>query len=154
MKNLAAACLLLVSSQLLAISDAFLDKVAMIESTQNPAAVGDGGKALGEFQFHRAAWEQVSASRKAKGKPSYDYSYAHDRAVAREYAREYLGWLAGSLKKRLGREPQEWEIYAAYNRGLGGFAKLGYKFDNLPPHTQRACSRLSNPPTPASTKKR
>lgn len=154
MKTIATAWAILLASQLLAVDDAFLDKVAMIESSRNPAAVGDGGKALGEFQFHKAAWEQVSASRKAKGKTAHDYSYAHDRAIAREYAREYLGWLERSLEKRLGRKPQEWEIYAAYNRGLGGFAKLGYKFENLPPHTQRACSRLSSPPTPASTSKR
>lgn len=137
-----------------AIEDKELNAIGMIESSNNPQAVGDGTKARGEFQFHKPTWEHASIIRKAKGRPVFDYSYAHDRVVAREYAKDYLGWLSSQLEKRLGRKPELWEIYAAYNRGLEGFAKLGYEFDRLPPHTQRACSRLYSLLTLGSIKKR
>jgi hypothetical protein len=137
-----------------AIGDAELNAIGTVESDNNPKAVGDGTRARGEFQFHKAAWSHTSEIRKAKGKAVYGYSYAHDKDVAREYARDYLGWFDNQLEKRLGRKPELWEIYAAYNRGLGGFAKADYKFENLPPHTQRACFRLYNLLTLGSIKKR
>ena len=34
-----------------------LDAIARIESHGNPNAVGDGGRALGAYQIHRAYWE-------------------------------------------------------------------------------------------------
>jgi hypothetical protein len=122
---------------------ALLDLVAGIESSHNPKAIGDNGLALGEYQFHKAAWEQVSAQRKAKGLRAYPYSYAHDRLVAREYAEAYLTWIASDLQRRLGRKPLAWEVYAAFNRGVGGFKALGYKFSNLPSHTKRSCSKIA-----------
>ena len=94
--------------------------------------------------MHREAWEQVSAMRAKKKQPTYDYAIAKTPSVARMYAKDYLDWIEARLTKTLGRQPLPWEIYAGYNRGLGGFADAGHKFENLPPHTQRACSRLSN----------
>lgn len=155
MTKLAVSCLILLAAQSLAVCEKFLDSVAMIESSRNHLAVGDGGRARGEFQFHKAAWEQVSSARKLVSKPTYPYhTHAHDKVVAREYAREYLTWISSSLERRLGRKAEGWEVYAAYNRGVAGFARLGYKFENLPPHTQKACFRLSHPPTHASTRMR
>lgn len=122
---------------------ALLSLVAGIESSHNPKAIGDKGLALGEYQFHRAAWEQVSAERKAAGKRAYAYGYAHDQAVAREYAEHYLTWLAKRLQAKMGRKPHAWEIYAAFNRGVGGFQALGYRFDRLPAHTKRSCSKIA-----------
>jgi hypothetical protein len=120
-----------------------LNLVAGIESSHNPQAVGDSGLARGEFQFHKAAWEQVSAQRKAQGKKAYPYAYAHDRFVARQYAEAYLTWLGDDLHRRLGRKPLAWEVYAAFNRGVGGFATLGFRFDRLPKHTQRSCRSIA-----------
>ena len=120
-----------------------LNLVAGIESSHNPQAVGDSGLARGEFQFHKAAWEQVSAQRKAQGKKAYAYAYAHDRFVARQYAEAYLTWLGTDLQRRLGRKPLAWEVYAAFNRGVGGFKALGYRFSNLPSHTKRSCTKIA-----------
>ena len=120
-----------------------LTLVSGIESSGNPQAVGDGGLARGEFQFHRGAWEQVSAQMKRQGKKAYPYSYAHDRIVARKYADAYLSWIATSLQAKLGRKPLAWEIYAGFNRGVAGFQSLGFKFDRLPPHTQRSCRNIA-----------
>ena len=120
-----------------------LQAVAFVESTNNPQAIGDSGLARGMYQMHKPAWEQVSASRKSAGLPVYDWSYAHDKVISVAYAKAYLEWLEAGLRKRLGREPQPWEVYASYNRGLQGFAKLDYDFGNLPKHTQRACLKVA-----------
>lgn len=122
---------------------ALLNLVAGIESSHNAQAVGDNGLARGEFQFHKAAWEQVSEQRRKAGKRAYPYAYAHDRFVARQYADHYLTWIATSLQSKLGRKPLAWEIYAAFNRGVGGFQSLGFRFDRLPKHTQRSCRTIA-----------
>lgn len=122
---------------------ALLDLVAGIESSHNPQAVGDSGLARGEFQFHRDAWEQVSVQMRKQGKKAYPYAYAHDSIVARKYADAYLSWIATSLQSKLGRKPLAWEIYAGFNRGVGGFQSLGFRFDRLPKHTQRSCRRIA-----------
>lgn len=128
-----------------------LDVVAKIESSGNPKAVGDSGLARGLYQMHKPAWEQVSEARKARGEATWGWSYAHDVKISSMYASEYLDWLARGLQKRLGRIPEPWEVYAAYNRGLTGFAKLNYNFNNLPPHTKRSCltiKKLNQSSTP------
>jgi soluble lytic murein transglycosylase-like protein len=134
-----------------AASKEMLHAVAKIESSDNPKAIGDGGLARGLYQMHKPAWEQISTSRKARGEQTWGWSYAHDRHISGIYASEYLDWLAESLKKRLCRIPEPWEVYAAYNRGLNGFKKLDYSFDNLPSHTKRSClilKKLSQYSTP------
>lgn len=120
-------------------SQEMLNVVAKIESSNNPKAIGDSGLARGLYQMHKPAWEQVSEARKGRGEPTWGWSYAHDPKISSMYASEYLDWLAKGLQKRLGRIPKQWEVYAAYNRGLTGFAKLNYNFDNLPSHTKRSC---------------
>lgn len=130
---------LTLSVSLNAASQEMLKVVAQIESSNDRRAVGDSGLARGLYQMHKPAWDQISASRKARGEPTWGWSYAHDTYISGIYASEYLDWLGNNLKKRIGRNPKDWEIYAAYNRGLHGFEKLGYKFENLPTHTQRSC---------------
>lgn len=36
-----------------------LDAIEQVESSGNPNAVGDGGKAIGAFQIHRAYWQDA-----------------------------------------------------------------------------------------------
>ena len=136
-----------------AVSPAMLEAVAMVESSNNPKAVGDSGLARGLYQLHKPAWEQVSQARKKAGLPIWDWSYAHDRQISGIYASAYLDWLSDGLKKRLGRIPEPWEVYASYNRGLTGFAKLGYSFECLPKHTQKACLKIKASLTPSSVRK-
>jgi len=125
-----------------AASPEMLKEVAKIESSNNPKAIGDSGAARGLYQMHKPAWDQISVARKARGEKTWDWSYAHDVYISGLYASEYLDWLAKGLEKRLCRIPEPWEVYAAYNRGLTGFAKLDYKFENLPSHTKRSCQTL------------
>lgn len=144
--------LVLISATASGASQEMLREVAKIESSDNPKALGDNGLARGLYQMHKPAWDQISAARKARGEETWSWSYAHDRHISGLYASEYLDWLAKGLQKRLCRIPEPWEIYAAYNRGLTGFAKLDYKFENLPNHTKRSCQTLKKL-SPSSTSK-
>lgn len=134
---------LLSASALASDYDKLIPIVSKVESNGRTNVIGDSGLARGEFQLHKPAWEQVSQARKARGEVTYSWDYAHDPVIGRQYAKEYLTWLDKTLSKRLGRPALNWEIYASYNRGLGGFAKLGFCFENLPAHTQRSCRLIA-----------
>jgi membrane-bound lytic murein transglycosylase MltF len=134
---------LLAMTSIASASHQMLKAVAMVESSNNPQAVGDSGKARGLYQMHEPAWKQVSIERAKAGLKVWSWAYAHDPYVSGIYAEAYLKWLSNGLEKRLGRKPAEWEVYAAYNRGLQGFANLGYDFSCLPNHTKRACQKIA-----------
>ena len=51
---------------------------------------------------------------------------------AREIAAVYVSWIRGELLARLHRGPSPAEIYAAYNIGLRGFARRGFRLDRCP----------------------
>jgi soluble lytic murein transglycosylase-like protein len=121
-----------------------LKAVATVESSNNPKAIGDNGNALGMYQLHKPAWEQISKQRENAGLKIWTWSYAIDKDISSIYASAYMDWLSDGLKKRIGRIPEPWEVYAAYNRGLGGFAKADYKFSSLPTHTQKACQKITS----------
>jgi hypothetical protein len=63
-----------------------LDAIARIESHYNPNAVGDGGRALGAYQIHRAYWEDGT------GLLGVDWPYrdATDSKKARRVVKAYL----------------------------------------------------------------
>lgn len=123
--------------------DKLCNLTSRIESSGRTLAIGDNGLASGEFQFHDDAWLQTSAYRKSLGKKVYDYSFSTNKAIAREYCLDYLAWIEARLKSKMGRDPMNWEIYGAFNRGVGGFAKLDYKFSRLPAHTQKSCKMIA-----------
>lgn len=43
----------------------------------------------------------------------------------------------------MGRQPTRSEIYAAWNLGVTGFARVGYRLAAVPSVTKRGISRLS-----------
>lgn len=144
MKNLLIIASLTLSLSGFAASDKMLAAVATVESSNNPRAIGDNGLARGAFQMHSPAWEQVSDLRKAKGKPVYSWFWnATDPVISKEYASDYIDILSSSLQKKMGRVPEPWEVYAAYNRGLQAFVKSEYDYANQPYSTQRACRKIA-----------
>ena len=136
------ALLISAGSALAAVPDKWVDLVGWVESRNDPTAVGDGSRARGEMQFWKATWDDCSRQRKAKGLPTWGFSYAHDRAVARLYARSWLDHIDERLTKALRRKPSLGEIYAAYNLGLSGFARRGYRLSECPASTRSNASWL------------
>lgn len=138
----ALALLASAASAIGAVPERWVDLIGWVESRNDPSAIGDGSRARGEMQFWKVTWEDCSRVRKAKGLPTWGYSYAHDRAVARLYARSWLDHIEERLAKALGRQPTISEVYAGYNLGLTGFARRGHKLTNCPSLTQRKASWL------------
>jgi hypothetical protein len=66
--------------------DLLLDAIAQVESHNDPGAKGDGGKASGIYQIHRAYWADGT---KFLG-VDWDYAQVADQAKAREVVRAYL----------------------------------------------------------------
>jgi len=66
--------------------DRLLDAIAKVESRHNPSAIGDGGRAAGAYQIHRAYWADGT---KFLG-VNWDYELAADPERAREVVRTYL----------------------------------------------------------------
>ena len=137
------ALLISAGSAIAAVPERWIDLVGKVESSNNPDAVGDWGRARGEMQFWRSTWDDCTRQRKARGLPTWGFSYAHDRAVARLYARSWLDYIEERLARAMGRKPSLGEIYAAYNLGVSGFARRGYRLSECPASTRRNASWLN-----------
>lgn len=139
-------------------TERWLDALEEVESGKDARAVGDQGRSLGSFQFKRMAWEQVNRLRRSKVQvassrlerqnlqPStlnlQPYSSATNRIIAREYARQYLGWLHSYLTRALHRSPTYPELYAVWNLGPAGFRARGFDLRRCPEHVRRAARRF------------
>jgi hypothetical protein len=109
-------------------SQTLLSTVRRIESADGRFTVGDQGRSLGSYQISEAAWCDVSAWRRARGFPTFEYgTRVWSESVSRAYAADYLKILREQLKKRLQRPPSVTELYSAYNMGLSSFAKRNYQ---------------------------
>lgn len=122
------------------ITDKFLDAVAMVESSGRTNAIGDGGKALGMFQLHRAAWEDAAKIDRSLG----DYKTgALNRETSRRAARVYFQILSDRLiRAQAANSPAM--LYAAYNCGFTGFSKRGFDLTKCPASTQKAVKKLNS----------
>jgi len=138
-----AALLLAAPAGAVEINGKLLAAVAFVESNGNHRAVGDQGKANGAFQLHRPAWTDAGKWLKANGYKTTTYTKGvNDPSVAAIYARTYLAMIHGQLAKRMKREPTAGELYAAYNMGVGGFARRGFDVRRTPATTRRAITKL------------
>ena len=101
--------------------DRLLPALERVESSGNPTAIGDGGKALGILQI----WDVVIADvNRAKG-TSYTHRDAFDPAKARAICRAYLSIYC--TPRRLGRQPTMEDAARIWNGGPNGFKKAATK---------------------------
>jgi Destabilase len=68
--------------------DRLLDAIAVVESHDNPGAVGDHGRAVGVYQIHRSYWAEGTEILGV----AWDYRDARDPEKAREVVRAYLSY--------------------------------------------------------------
>lgn len=113
-----------------------LNRIAMVESSGNPHAVGDGGRARGLYQFHARTWQHVTQLRRAQGQPCWPYSAAVRPEVAGAYARTYVRWIAAQLQQKVGHVTDRM-IYGAWNAGCARFLR-----GDLPALTRRRMLRF------------
>lgn len=133
---------LLLACSCLGVDSAWLNTLAQVESSGNPASIGDGGKARGLFQMHQGAWTDATAIRKRQGKSVWPYSDAFDAVKAREYARTYADALESRLERSLGRPAKPSEVWCAWNMGYAAFQRVGFDVSMTPTTTQKAAKRF------------
>lgn len=105
----------------------YLTKLVTIESNGNPNALNKGSKAAGLGQFIPSTWKQYGG-----GASPFDPGANLD-ATARLTTDN-----ADVLRRSLGREPTQGELYLAHQQGAGAAAKLlanpdARAFDVVPP---------------------
>ncbi len=91
--------------------DRLLDAIARVESRNDPAVLGDGGRAAGVYQIHRSYWADATRILGV----DWDYGQARDPQKARTVVRAYLCYY-GSGKTLL-------EMARIHNGGPKGCAK-------------------------------
>ena len=109
----------------MAITDADMDKVLsamrVVESNNNPDAVGDGGKAIGVYQVWNIYW--IDATQYSGIGGEYKDCFKSDYAdkIVRSYMKRY------ATEKRLGREVTMEDIARIHNGGPNGYKKQSTK---------------------------
>ena len=104
-----------------AISDSDMDRVLaairVVESNNNPNAVGDNGNAIGIYQIWDSYWKDATEFSGIGGtyKDCYNPQYADK--IVRSYMKRY------ATKKRLGREATMEDIARIHNGGPNGYKK-------------------------------
>ena len=81
--------------------------------------------------------------RRQAGLKTYPYSKASDPAIARQYATSWLSYLRSRLTLKLGRQPNLGETWLAWNLGMTGFARYGYRIDFVPERKMRKAATLN-----------
>lgn len=94
------------------ISDGYYDRLAQIESGNNPNAKNPNSSAAGLYQFIESTAKQ------------YDLDDPYDPVKARTAVEKLTADNYRALQSKLGRAPTEGELYLAHQQGAGGALKL------------------------------
>lgn len=104
----------------------FLFAVRLVESGNDPSAVGDDGNAIGAYQIWPAYWQDAvdfDASIGGEYEDCYDTDYA--TLIVRTYMERYAN------ERRLGRPVTFEDMARIHNGGPNGFRATGEKRDRL-----------------------
>ena len=122
----------------------FTNAVAQIESAGNFSAVGDGGKAVGAWQMHIAAWITANQWRKAHNLPTIKRTEWRNKENQRAMAGAYLYWCKDRLIEGGIKNPTYIQIYIAYGWGYSNFKDVGFDLSKVPPAKLDAAERVNN----------
>lgn len=100
---------------------ALANAVALIESGNNPKARGDlkapDGPAIGAFQIHQHAWDEISKFRELRKEEIHPWMKAYDAHIARNYATTFLREIVAKFREHYGAPPSPQLLYACYSLG-------------------------------------
>jgi hypothetical protein len=95
--------------------------LSLIESGGDDNAVGDrrnpDGPALGRFQIHQSAWDDISAMRAKDGRQVWPYHSARNELIAEDYAYTLLTRITNEFKQHYVYEPSPIVLYSCYSLG-------------------------------------
>ena len=138
--TMASAVGSLVSVTAIAVKEYTLDEtlaaIRMVESGDDPSAVGDGGRAIGCYQVWESYWKDAVEFSGLGG--NYRDCFKRDYAdrVVREYMKRYC------TEKRLGREPTWEDIARMHNGGPRAVWATGKKKENLDRYVAKVKAQL------------
>lgn len=110
------------------IKDSYYKRLAEVESSNNPLAQADTSSAAGLYQFTEGTWKGLT---KQLGL-DYTLEDRFDPIKSRQVVEEFTNKNKNYLMKKLGREPNEAELYLAHFQGMGGANKLLSSLKNNP----------------------
>jgi len=100
------------------IKENLISSIAKVESSNNPTAVGDGGKAVGLLQIWPCVLDDVN---RVYGK-RYTLADRLDPVKSREICRLYLEHYGKNYTKKTGKQPTD-EVYSRmWNGGPAGWS--------------------------------
>jgi hypothetical protein len=117
MKNYILALLIATASVQADVPDNLINALCVVESNNNPSAVGDNGNAYGVLQI----WEAIICDVNAVYGTRYTHRDAFDAETAKAICRMYLNHYA--TEKRLGRVPTLADYARIWNGGPNGYKK-------------------------------
>lgn len=93
------------------------------ESNNMDDAIGDHGKAHGRYQFTAAAWRDTTEWRKKHGLSTYQFTHAHNEAIATQYVVSWFQLNRERYTAKHGHEPTIATLMEIHRRGLHGFQR-------------------------------
>jgi hypothetical protein len=140
----------------------FMDKVAIIESNNNPNAIGDNGNAIGAYQMHKDAYLDAVAWCRVKHPLVYELLTLQkmlkdhkksclDPFTSRLLATCYVEMIIDRLTDNK-QKVTPMTVYMCYNMGYRGARGVNFNINEIPTHhtriaMKRAKSILDTPPT-------
>lgn len=110
--------------------DRVLEAIAQVESRGDPTAVGDGGRAVGAYQMHPAAWRDANAYRVAQGSPAYPRNRWREPRVQDGVAKAFLAVLEARLGRDGYQHPTPGLLALCWHRGYAGAKARGFRLDD------------------------
>jgi hypothetical protein len=104
-----------------------LRAIAIVESGEDPRAIGDSGKALGAWQMHPKAWEDANAFRKAQGLPALSRAKWMSPGVQEDMAKAFLSVIQTRLARAGVVRPTPGQIALCWNMGFAGAKARGFR---------------------------
>lgn len=93
------------------------------ESRNMDDATGDHGKAHGRYQFTAAAWHDTTEWRRKHGLSTYQFTHAHNEAIATQYVVSWFQLNRERYTAKHGHEPTIATLMEIHRRGLHGFER-------------------------------
>jgi hypothetical protein len=140
----------------------FIDRVAIIESNNNPNAIGDNGNAIGAYQMHKDAFLDAMAWLRVKHKLTYELLVLQkmlkdhkrsclDPLTARLLATAYVELIIDRLKEDK-QKVTPMAVYMCYNMGYSGAKRHSFNVNEITSHPtrinmKRAKAVLDTPPS-------
>lgn len=97
-----------------------LRAISIVESGEDPLAVGDSGRALGAWQMHPEAWKDANDFRAAQGLPRLPRSKWKDPGVQEGVAKAFLCLVQARLARAGVVRPTPGQIALCWNLGFAG----------------------------------